>query len=112
MFLHSPTVFGTSQETAEGRAPQNQLSLRSYWDINDRWTLDTMAYWVDQLPTDDVPAYLRVDVNLGWKFNKHLRFNLVGQNLFAPPHREFGSATNSNVSEVPTSIFGKFTWEF
>ncbi|HTK84750.1 MAG TPA: TonB-dependent receptor [Patescibacteria group bacterium] len=112
MFLHSPTVFGFSQETDEDRSPQNQFSLRSYWDINDRWTLDTMAYWVDQLPADNVPAYLRVDVNLGWKFNKHLRFNLVGQNLFAPPHREFGPATSANVSEVPTSIFGKFTWDF
>lgn len=112
MFLHSPLIFAFTQESAEGRSPQNQFSLRSYWDINDRWTLDTMAYWVDQLPTDDVPSYLRVDVNLGWKFNKHLRFNLVGQNLFAPPHREFGSATNPNVSEIPTSIFGKFTWEF
>jgi hypothetical protein len=51
-------------------------------------------------------------MNLGWKVSKGLQFNLVGQNLFAGPHREFGPAGGVNTTETPTSIFGKFTWQF
>ena len=112
MFLHSPTILGFSQETDEGRSPKSQFNVRSYWDITDRWSLDTMAYYVDQLPADRVPAYVRLDMNLGWKVSKGLQFNLIGQNLFTSPRREFGPATGINTTEAHNSIFGKFTWQF
>ncbi len=112
MFLHASPILGISQETDEGRSPKSQFNIRSYWDITDRWSLDTMVYYVDQLPSDQVPAYVRLDMNLGWKVTKGLQFNLIGQNLFASPHREFDPATGINTAQTPTSIFGKFTWRF
>jgi len=112
MFLHAPLAEGASQETEEGQSPKNQFNLRSYWNINDALTLDTAAYYVGALTQSGVPAYTRVDANLGWSIDKGLRFNLIGQNLFDAAHREFGSITDLNTSQVPRSVFGKLTWQF
>jgi iron complex outermembrane receptor protein len=112
MFLHSPKVLGFTQEAAEGRSPRNQLNLRSFWNINSDWTLDTMVYYVDGLASTHVPSYIRTDVNVGWHVSQGLQFNLIGQNLFDNAHREFNSATDINSTEVPRSVFGKLTWQF
>jgi iron complex outermembrane receptor protein len=112
MYLHAPLAAGTNQETEEGQSPKNQLNLRSYWNVNEAWTFDTAAYYVGRLEQGQVPAYVRVDANLGWNINQGLRFNLVGQNLLDGAHREFGSISDLNSSQVPRSVFGKLTWQF
>ncbi|HEY8190268.1 MAG TPA: TonB-dependent receptor, partial [Micavibrio sp.] len=81
MVLHAPPVLGGSQDSAEEGSPQHQLNARSFWNINKKLTLDTMAYYVDDLPRYDVDGYVRVDMNLGWKIDDGIQFNLVGQNL-------------------------------
>ncbi len=110
--LHAPLLAGQSQEGAEGRSPQNQANIRSYWNMSENWTLDTMAYYVDSLPKDDISHYIRLDMNLGWRINDSLHLNLVGQNMFGGSRREFGPASNVNTTEPGTSIFGKVTWQF
>jgi iron complex outermembrane receptor protein len=112
MYLHAPFAESINQETEEGQSPKNQFNLRSYWNINDAWTFDTAAYYVGALPQFQLPAYTRIDANLGWDIKKGLRFNLVGQNLFDGAHREFGNISDLNASQVPRSIFGKLTWQF
>lgn len=112
MFLHAPPVFGTSQDGPEHRSPNHQAGLRSYWDVNDQWSLDTSLYYVSKLSDFEVPAYVRLDANLGWKINKDVLFNLVGQNLLDGAHREFSSPTGINAAQAPRGVFGKFTWQF
>ncbi len=110
MYIHAPTALGASQDSAEGTSPEQQINLRSYWNINDRWTLDTMLYYVDAIPSHDIDPYLKADVNLGWQVRQKLRLNLVGQDLFDDAHREFG--TDANAAQVGRSVFAKITWEF
>jgi iron complex outermembrane receptor protein len=111
IFIHLNNDF-TNQQAEEGQSPQHQLSLRSYWNINKDWSLDTSAYYVDKLSAFDVPAYVRVDVNVGWRIAEELQFNLIGQNLFENAHREFGNSSDLNAGEVPRTVFGKLTWRF
>ncbi len=111
MFLHLDNDF-TNQQAEEDESPHHQFNLRSYWNINRDWTLDTSVYYVDRLNAFDVPAYVRLDMNLGWQIQSGVRFNLVGQNLIDGSHREFNNATDLNAAEAPRSVFGKITWQF
>ena len=112
MFLHAPLLVGTNQETPEGKSPNHQAGLRSYWSINENWTLDTSLYYVGKLSTYNLPSYVRMDANLGWKINEGLRFNLVGQNLLKKDHQEFSASTDVNAAEIPRSVVGVLTWHF
>lgn len=112
MVLHAPPIITGNQDGEEDQTPQHQVSLRSYWDIDDRWSLDSMLYYVDQIAADDAPSYLRFDLNLGLKITDNIKINLVGQNLLEASHHEFGTATGSNTTEVPRALYGKMTWEF
>ncbi|MBI1215082.1 MAG: outer membrane beta-barrel protein, partial [Alphaproteobacteria bacterium] len=111
MYLHLPNDF-TNLQAEERQSPTSQANLRSYWDINDSWTLDTSLYYVSGLGAYKVPGYVRLDMNLGWHVRPGVRFNFVGQNLFDPGHRETGTATDLNATEIPQAVFGKLTWEF
>lgn len=101
-----------TQEGGESLYPRHQAGTKIFWNINDDWTLDTSATYVDKLPAGNVDSYIRLDINLGGYISKNLRFNLVGQNLTASHHREFGAATDLNAGDIERSIFGKLTWQF
>jgi len=90
MQLH-PTSASTSTADGgiEGESPQNQFNLRSYLDLADDVELDLLLYYVDNLPSDDVPHYLRLDARLGWRINKNTELSLVGRNLLDRLHPEF-----------------------
>lgn len=102
----------SAQESAEDSYPSHQIGLRTSWNISDHWTLDGSAYYVGRIKSEDIDDYLRMDLNLGWKMNDQVRFNLVGQNLISGTHREFGPAADLNAAKPQSSIFGKITWEF
>ncbi len=112
IFLHVPLNNGFDLETAEHQSPENQVNVRSYWNITPDWSLDTGIYYVDELEAGNVGDYVRLDMNLGYKINENLRFNLTGQNLLDNAHREFGSPGSLNAAEIPRSVFGKLTWKF
>ena len=113
MFTHAPLLAGNRQEGDEDGSPEQQINFRSYWNVNDSWTLDTMAYFVDQIPTNDVDPYMRLDLNLGWQMMDGVRFNLVGQDILDDAHHEFGSETDVNTTQAGgRSVFGKVTLEF
>jgi iron complex outermembrane recepter protein len=111
MFIHLDNDF-TNQQAQEMQSPRHQANLRSYWNINKDWVLNTSVNYVSRLSAFDVPAYIRLDMNLGWHVAPRVKFNLIGQNLLQGYHREFGNGTDLNASEVPRSVFGKVTWEF
>jgi iron complex outermembrane recepter protein len=112
-YLHmSLRALDPAQEDAETLSPEHQAGLKIFWNINDSWTLDTTATYVDELPADKVDSYLRLDINLGTQLSKTLRFNITGQNLTDSSHREFNKADNINAGEIERSIFAKLTWQF
>lgn len=110
MALHNDPG-GAGDSDTEGRSPEHQASLRSSWNISEDWMLDTSIYYVDELPADNIDKYVRLDLNLGWRINDNLHFNLIGHNLTGA-HQEFGSAGDFNAAKPATSVFGKLTWQF
>lgn len=43
---------------------------------------DATLRFVDELPALDVPAYVTLDLGLGWRIRRGVDVSLVGQNLF------------------------------
>ena len=99
-----------AQKSAMQLYPRHQAGIALFYSFGNQWTLDTTATYVDQLAT--TPAYIRWNLNLGKQLGKHLRFNLVGENLGDNQHQEFGSAADLNAAEIERSIFAKLTWQF
>lgn len=106
------TALDPTQESPEYLFPKEQIGLKIYWNLSDSWTLDTTATHVDKLLGGNVPAYTRLDINLGGQLSKTLRLNVVGQNVLEKTHREFGAVEDPNAAEIERSIFAKLTWIF
>ncbi len=113
MHLHGPTPDqAIGSELAQQESPTYQFNIRGQWDIRKNISFDTTLYYVSSLPAYAVDDYWRLDMRLAWKIMNGLQFSLVGQNLLAPPHREFSSATDANAALINQSIFGNLTWQY
>jgi iron complex outermembrane receptor protein len=102
---------------AEGKDPQQQVSLRSSMDLPGHLTLDLWGRWVDRLPSyvaEGVTAYFDLDVRLGWQPHKNWELAVVGQNLIDPDRREFGEDpfTKTDTSAVPRGVYVQATFRY
>ena len=103
---------------ASGQAPNNQIYARSSWDLTERLQFDLAARYVDGFqvfssgPNSTIPPYITMDSQIVWKARKNLELALIGQNLLANDHYEFGPEYYVYATRVPTSVFGKLTWRF
>ena len=99
-----------------GQAPNNQFYARSSWDLTEKLQFDLAARYVDGFqvmnsgPTWIVPPYITMDSQIVWKARKNLEVAIIGQNLLANDHYEFGPEYYVYATRVPTSVFGKLTW--
>ncbi len=110
-----------SVPVAEGSSPQQQVSLRTAFDLNDNWQCDFWLRYVDELGTAsiqawnndwDVNGYVDLDVRLSWQVQQNLRLQLVGQNLLNSSHLEFIQESFTACTEIKRSIYVKINWEF
>ncbi len=101
-------------ESAEGRSPQSQFSLRSFMDLPGNFEFDSTIRYVDSLPSINTPDYLELDLRLGYHVNDNLEVSIVGQNLLDSQHIEFDSSSFNSfpVSEVERSVHASITWKF
>jgi iron complex outermembrane receptor protein len=90
---------------AEGNDPDYSWHLRSMHNLSEQWELDAMLRGIAALHTPAVPAYVAVDLRIGWKPRRDLELSLVGQNLFDSAHAEFGSQLTR--SEFGRNVFLK-----
>ena len=117
MNLHAdPSLAASSAasfERIEGQSPQNQVYLRSSFDLPRHVQFDLTGRYSDALKgfTPGIPAYFTMDARLAWKPRPNLEFAIVGQNLLDNAHAEFGTSTlvRSPLVEVQRSIYGQIT---
>jgi iron complex outermembrane recepter protein len=108
----------TSQDTvsvadAEGSNPSHQAQLRSHMEFHRGINWDASAYFVGALPSQTVPSYTRLDMQLSWRLGERVQVSLVGQNLLKDHHEEFSDFLQSvNSSLIKRSAYAKFTWQF
>lgn len=107
----SPTVAAPS--ILQGDAPQQQFQLRSYLTLRPNLDFDAALYYVGSMPAENVPAYTRLDLRLGWRFSDSLDLSLVGQNLLGA-HDEFGLSPTALAVSTYTSrtAYLRASWHF
>ncbi|MBN1589584.1 MAG: TonB-dependent receptor [Pirellulales bacterium] len=94
----------------DGIIPLNQARLQSSWSLAEKWDFDAVLRYVDNLPGQDIPRYLTMDLRLAWRPTKHCEAAIMGQNLFSPHHWEFGPESYGlGVTEVRRTVFGQLT---
>jgi len=112
MQLHPYTTSRDARsESAEGQNPQHQLQFHSLLRLPRNFELDNSIYHVSALPTNNIPAYTRVDARLGWRVKENVELSLIMQNLLDNHHPEF-IGTGILSSEPGRGAYGKFTWHF
>ncbi|PWU13954.1 MAG: TonB-dependent receptor [Verrucomicrobia bacterium] len=98
--------------TGEGNDPHHWFVVQSMMDLPANFEFDSVLRYQDNLnqlgPT--VPAYLALDLRLGWHATRNLELSIAGQNILDPQHPEFGAPATRQ--EIPRSVFGKVTWRF
>jgi iron complex outermembrane receptor protein len=113
MDLHDTLTGDAGTALTTGSSPQQQAQIRSYLTLPRAWEWDTSLYAVGRLPAMAVPAYVRLDTRLGWRWSERGEISLVGQNLLRSHHPEFGSQAGTILStESKRSAYAKITWTF
>jgi iron complex outermembrane receptor protein len=90
-----------------GEHAEHQFSVRSRVDLPMNFEFDTQVFYVHDVRNQSIDDYARVDVRLGWRPVEAVEISLVGQNLQASNHDEWGAGNNVFASEVPRSFYGK-----
>jgi iron complex outermembrane recepter protein len=94
-------------------APKEQYSLRSAFDLNDKWQLDLWLRRVSAISLHQVPAYNSLDLRVGWRPSPQLELSLVGQNLLQRSHYEFASQfIRLTRAEIERGAYLKVVWKF
>lgn len=84
-------VSGPVLDVDEGNTPHNMATLTSYLDVVENVAINAAAYYVDEVPTQDIDDYLRLDIGATWRVNPNFELSVWGQNLLEDRHREFSS---------------------
>ena len=96
---------------AEGASPRNQVHVRSSWTLPD-FEFDLMASYIDNLPSQGIASFVRLDARAGWDIAEHTTFEIVGQNLLDDRHPEFANQVWLRASEVERGAYIQMTTRF
>jgi iron complex outermembrane receptor protein len=103
-----------NEGTAESNDPKHQFLVQSYFDLTKSIELGTVFRYVGTLPdrveAEVVSGYAELDIRLGWKLNKVIELNIVGQNLLKKGHVEFIPSIPAR--EIERSVYGKIIARF
>ena len=108
-------VSGTQTDSVtEGSSPRNQFYLQSSWDLGDRWELDMIGRYVDNLPAFGVSKYIVGDVRLAWHARRNMELSVVGRNLLSGNYYQFGSDSflGTSSTEVQPEVYGQVVWRY
>ena len=109
-------IHGDILHSDEGDAPHHQAKVFSFLNvppevfsflkIAPEIELNTGLYYVDNVLTNDVPSYVRLDQGITWHATKNIDLIVWGQNLLEKTHREASSI------EVERSFYAEVQFAF
>jgi len=109
------------EEIQENSSPKHQLSLRTTFDMNEKWQLNLWGRYVDELKAASYAAirndifvddYLTLDANVIWRPLPDLEIMIAGQNLLDSRHLEFVQEYYTEPTEIERGVYGKVSWRF
>lgn len=95
--------------------PSHNLSLRSLFNVTSEIELDSWLRYVDSIYVDrrTIPAYITMDLRLGWHPHKNLEISVSGQNLLDNQHPEFSDDLYIPVaSQIQRGYLAQLSWHF
>lgn len=103
-----------SADPTNGRGEANDAdyygSLRSVMDLPGHVQFSSVLRYVGDLPHPATPAYLALDLRLGWSPRKNLELAIVGRDLLDDHHPEFRGRLVTR--EVNRSVFATLKWSY
>lgn len=104
-----------SPSTSLSNTPQQQVGLRSSWNLPGNVTFDFWARYVDQLmSTVFIENYYDLDLRLAWHPAKRWEVEIVGQNLIDSERIEFGedNGLRSQVTVTPRGGYFRVSYRY
>jgi iron complex outermembrane receptor protein len=96
-----------------GFSPRQQVELRSLFSLPKNLEWDGSIKYIGGLASQDVSAYTRLDMRLGWRLGESLEVSVSGQNLATRRHLEFLDDSGLFIqTEVARTVFAKLTWRY
>jgi iron complex outermembrane receptor protein len=134
-YTHLRTDFSVKNESAaasssvggisggDNRDPENQVSLRTSFDLPRAFEFDVWIRYVDQIAdittsrinreqSPSVKSYTAIDLRLGWRPNANVEIAFVGRNLNDPAHIESLSELATFPTQVERSFYGQIKLAF
>jgi iron complex outermembrane receptor protein len=100
-----------NKASAESDDPEHQFVIQSDIKLPAGFELGTVIRYIGKLPQPYVPDYFGLDLRVGWKLNKAIELNIVGQNLLDKYHPEFIPSSPS-AREIERGVYGKLSLHF
>ncbi|HEV2644740.1 MAG TPA: TonB-dependent receptor [Acidobacteriaceae bacterium] len=91
-----------SVSTYEGSTPRHLVSVQSKMDLPWHLQLNQMYRFVSALRAQKVEAYQTMDVTGSRSLGRDVAIKIVGQNLFQPHHKEWGTG---DPNQAPEGIY-------
>jgi iron complex outermembrane receptor protein len=106
---HSPESVDVNTPTTTNRsAPRHTILFQSRMDPWPSLSIDVTGRHVSALPAQRTGAYTSMDARLAWRPATGLELAVVGRDLLAPHHAEFGGS--GGVVQVARAVYGALTW--
>ena len=83
----------SSNAIDQGASPDNQLSVRSLWNVTDAIDFDVWYRHVGKLATGPIPAYDDLNLRLAWRPTAHIEVSLMGNHLLSAERIEIRDPT-------------------
>lgn len=98
--------------TTPGTSPSNMVGLTSYLELPWNLEWDASLKYTDNLPSQAVGSYFRLDTRLAWRPIEQVELAVVGLNLLDSKHEEWGNTLLYGATKVQRSYYGQVTWRW
>jgi iron complex outermembrane receptor protein len=92
-------------------SPRNTASLTSSLDLFRQWELLVAARYVDEIPKQQIPAYVECDLRIAWHPCTGWEIALAGNNLLDNQHPEQKPSLAGPATEIPRSFYLTAAWK-
>lgn len=105
----------------ENNAPEHQLSIRSFMQLEHQVDLDLWLYYMDELPIPSVngyednisvDSYTSLNVRLAWQPDRHTEWTLAAQHALDDSHLEFVGESIAPPTLIESAVYAKLKLEF
>ncbi|MFT7616878.1 MAG: iron complex outermembrane receptor protein [Planctomycetota bacterium] len=103
--VHGVGTTDPEVNNAEGNSPNHRVVLRAHWNITDDLEFNTSLFWTDNLRTQNIPSYVRLDLQVRWRPLENLELAIGVRNLLDRRHPEYGGTFGRQASEVDRTAY-------